>query len=258
VNATLNPFAPGPAAGLALFAMRLSGLMLVAPVYSARMVPPVLRAGTVVVLTTTLAPTVLAHGVWPALTPVTLITELLIGVALGLGVAVFVGAAEVAGDVLSIQTGLSGAASLDPLTQLQSQTVADLLKTLCLTLWLVAGGHLMLLDALADSVTLLPPGSPVNAADSALTLVQLGSSLFAMGLQMAAPVIAAVFVGNVAMGVLARTAPQLQVFMLAYPLQIVIGVLMLSLTLPLLGVTVAGWPEQYRSLVSNLFDVMAR
>jgi flagellar biosynthetic protein FliR len=259
VNPALNPFEPGPAAGLALFATRMGGLMLVAPVYSAKTVPGAVRTAVVVILTIALAPALLARGGPPPVVgAVTLVSELLIGVALGIGVAVFIGAAEVAGDVISLQTGLSGAGSLDPLTQLQSQTLSDFLKMLVTTLWLAVGGHLIVLEVLADSATMLPPGEPIAARNGLFALIQLGTLLFAMGLQIAAPVVAAVFAGNVAMGVLARTAPQLQVFMLAYPLQIAIGVTVLALSLPFLGVTVGGWPEQYRSVVANLFDAMAR
>lgn len=256
MNATLNPFEPGPAAVIALFAIRLSGVMMVAPVYSARTVPPVLRAAAVVLLTLTLAPALLRGGPAPAVAPAALMTELLIGVTLGLGVAVLVGAAEVAGDVISLQSGFAGAGTLDPLTQVQSQVLADFMKLLVLTLWLAAGGHLLLLEALAESARLIPPGAAVAARDGALALVGLGSRLFALGLQLAAPVIAAVFVGNVAMGVLARTAPQLQIFMLAYPLQIVIGVLVLALVLPFLGVTVGGFGAEYRDTITQMFEVL--
>ena len=258
MNTLLNPFEPGPAATLALFATRMSGLVMVAPAYSARTVPAMVKAGLIVLVTAALAPALLANGAMPVVAPAPLLAELLIGIGLGLGVAVLVGAAEVAGDVISLQTGLAGAASLDPLTQQQSQVLSDFLRLLVITLWLGVGGHLMMLEALAESVALLPPGVAVAGRDGAVTLIAMGSTLFALGLQIAAPVIAAVFVANLAMGVLARIAPQLQIFMLAYPLQIVIGVLVLALILPLLGVTVAGWPEQYRSMVSNLISVLAR
>lgn len=261
MSATLNPFEPGPAAVLALFGTRMSGLVMVAPVYSARTVPPQLKAALIVLVTAAMAPLLLSGGAGASgvvVTPATLLSELLIGVALGLGVAVLVGAAEVAGDVISLQTGLSGAATLDPLTQQQSQVLGQFMNLLVSTLWLSAGGLLLMLEALSESAALLPVGGPVAGSAGALSLIKLGSLLFALGLQIAAPVVAAVFVGNLAMGVLARIAPQLQIFMLAYPLQIVIGVLVLALTLPLLGVTVAGWPEQYRTIVLNVLSELGR
>lgn len=255
MNTILNPFEPGPAAAFALFATRLGGLMLIAPIYSARTVPVPVRTALVVLLTAALAPA-LVGSTAPAVTPATLGTELLIGFSIGFGAAVLVGAAEVAGDVLALQSGLSGAGTLDPLTGIQSQALGDFLKMVVITLLLASGGHILMLQALADSIAALPPGQPVAAADGMIAMVGLGGSLFSIGVQIAAPVMAAAFVGNLAMGVLARTAPQLQVFMLAYPMQIVIGIMVLALALPLIGVTLGGWSGQYRMTVLNLFDVM--
>lgn len=251
----LNPFEPGPAAAFALFATRLGGLVLIAPVYSARTVPVAVRTALVLLITAAMAPALVGQAT-VVVTPATFASELLIGFAIGFGAAIFVGATEVAGDILALQGGLSGAATLDPLTGIQSQALSHFLKLLVVTLLLVGGGHILMLEALADSIVALPPGQPIAAADGMLTMAMLGGSLFTVGVQIAAPVMGAVFVGNLAMGVLARIAPQMQVFMLAYPLQIVISLLVLMLSLPLLGVTMAGWNEHYRTTVIGLFDVL--
>jgi flagellar biosynthetic protein FliR len=252
----LNPFEPGPAAAIALFATRLGGFLLIAPVYSARTIPAAVRVAFLIALTAMMAPIVTAGGAAPVVTPATLLTETLIGFALGFGAAVFVGAAEVAGDVLSLQTGFSGASTLDPMTMVQSPLLADFLKRVVITLMLALGGHLLMLDALAESVSIVPLGSSINGADGLMALALLCSRLFTLGLQIAAPVMAAVFVGNLAMGILARTAPQLQIFMLAYPLQIVIGTSALALAMPLLGVTFAGWNDQYRDVATGLLETL--
>lgn len=255
MNTVLNPFEPGPAAAFALFATRLGGIMLIAPIYSARTVPVAVRTALVVMVTAALAPALVGQAT-VAVTPLTFASELLIGFAIGFGAAIFVGAAEVAGDVLALQGGLSGAGTLDPLTGVHSPALGNFLKMVVITLLLVAGGHILMLEALADSLVVLPPGEPVAAQAGLLAMAHMGSSLFTIGVQFAAPVMAAVFVGNLAMGVLARTAPQIQVFMLAYPLQIVISITVLMLSLPLLGVTMNGWTEHYRATVIGLFDVL--
>ncbi len=256
MNPTLNPFEPGPAAAIALFATRMGGFLLIAPVYSGRAVPPSVRVAFLVIVTAMMAPLVTARAVAAPVTPATLLTETLVGFALGFGAAVFVGGAEVAGDVMAFQSGLSGASTLDPITNLPSPVLAEFLKRVVITLLLALGGHLLMLEALAASLTAAPLGSPVAAAEGMQAALQLASRLFIIGVQIAAPVIAAVFVGNLAMGVLARTAPQLQIFMLAYPLQIVIGTAALALSLPLLGVTFAGWNEQYRTVANGLLDAL--
>jgi flagellar biosynthesis protein FliR len=251
---TLNPFLPGPAAALALFATRLGGVMLVAPVFSSRTVPMRVRTALLVVIVGAASPLVLAQGGTPAVAPATMLSELLIGLALGLGAAIVVGGAQVAGDVLAFQMGLSGAATLDPLTGQQATAVADLFMLMVVTLILSMNGHILILEGLAESVRSVPLGAAFSANDSLVSLAGMGGTILARGVQIAAPVMAAVFVGNLAMGVLARTAPQLQVFMLAYPLQIVIGTASLALALPLIGVTFTHWPDEYRGFVTGLLE----
>src|SRR5574338_608877 len=104
-------FAPGSAQVLALFGARVSGLVLVAPVFSARTVPVMVRTALVVVLTVLLQPVAMSHLTMPpALTPAAFLSETLVGFAIGMGAAIIVGAAEAAGELLAVQIGLSGAA----------------------------------------------------------------------------------------------------------------------------------------------------
>jgi flagellar biosynthetic protein FliR len=249
----LNPFEPGPASAIALFATRIGGALMIAPVFSSRTVPIRMRTAFLVALTIAASPVALAQAS-PAVGPATLVSELLIGFALGMGAAVVVGAAVLAGDVLAFQMGVSGAATLDPLSQQQTTAMSDLFMLMVVTLILTMDGHVLILEALAESVAIVPLGNGIDAADGALALAGLGGSMLARGVQIAAPVMAAVFVGNLAMGVLARTAPQLQVFMLAYPLQIVIGTSVLALALPLIGVMFTDWPDQYRGFVADMLE----
>lgn len=256
MNPSLNPFEAGQAGAIALFATRMGGLMLIAPVYSARVIPAPIRVAVLIAVTMLMAPLVTARPIAAGITPATMGSELLIGFAMGFGAAIFIGAAEVAGDIIAFQSGLSSASTLDPMTQFTSPVLADFMARTVLTLLVVMGGHLFMLEAVAGSMETLPLGAPIAAADGLYALLGLGGHLFALGVQIAAPVMAAVFVSNLAMGVLARTAPQLQVFMLAYPLQIIVGTVALALALPLLGVTFAGWTEQYRDIAVGLIDTM--
>jgi flagellar biosynthetic protein FliR len=254
VSTLLNPFEPGAAAALALFATRVGGAMMIAPVFSARTVPVPVRVAVLVVLTAATAPFVLGRGATPSIGPVTLLSELLIGFGVGLGAALIIGASQIAGDVLAFQMGLSGASTLDPLSQQQTTALSDLFMLMVVALVLTMDGHILILEALADSVVAVPLGSGIEARAGMLALAGLGSNLFVTGVRIAAPVMAAVFIGNVAMGVLARTAPQLQLFMLAYPLQIVLGTAVLALTLPLISVSFTGWAGEYRGFVMELLD----
>lgn len=242
----------------ALLVMRLTGLILVAPVFSARVVPMRVRTALLVLLTLLLWPAAVeAAGPEVELGVATALTEAMVGMVVGLGAAVFVAAAEMAGDLLAIQTGLSGANLVDPMSQTQMAVLGQLLGLAVVTILVSLGGHVAVLDALASSLRLLPPGGPVRDAGGVVAVLEIGRVLFVLGLRFAAPVVAAVMIGNAALGVVARTVPQLNVLMVAFPLQIALGLFTLSISLPLVGTFFSRWEPEYLSLLERLFGGLA-
>lgn len=251
--AAFNPFAPGSAATLVLFGTRIGGMMLVAPAFSASDVPRAVRVGLLVVLTVLLQPAALAslHAA-PVLTATAFVSESLIGFAIGLGVALLVGAAETAGDVMAVQMGLSGASLLDPLDTTQSPVLGTLTRLFATTLLLTLNFHTVMLGALADSAARFPVGAPVSLQGGALAVLQLGGALFVLGVRFAAPVITAVLIANVALAVLGRAAPQLNILTVAFPLQITIGLFALLAALPAMARFFEGWSGTYDGMMSHV------
>ena len=255
----LDLFAPGTASVLALFGARVSGLVLVAPVFSARNVPPMVKAGLVVLLTALLAPAAraaLLQASTPVVTPAGMLTEVLVGFAIGLGAALLVAAAEAAGELMAIQIGLSGAALLDPVNQHQVPALGQLLQLFALAVLLSLDLHLVMLDALAASARVLPVGAPVDVGAGLAEMVRLGGTLFVLGLRFAAPVIAAVLVANVALAALSRAAPQLSILQLAFPIQIAIGLVTLLASLPLIAAVLTGWSGTFDGMVGGVLRAM--
>ena len=254
----LDLFAPDTAPVLVLFGARVGGLVLVAPVFSARVMPVTLRTAILVVLTVLLAPVAKMHlTAPPALTPATILSETLVGFAIGMGAAIFVGAAEAAGELLAIQIGLSGAAVVDPLTQTQGPALGQFLNLYAVALLLALNAHLVMLDALAASLQHLPVGTAVDLPSGAASLVSLGSTLFALGLRFAAPVVALVLIGNVALAVLSRAAPQLNILSLAFPVQIGLGLFAFGAALPMIALWFQGWDASYDGVLTRLFTSFA-
>ena len=243
------------AAVLAFF--RVGGLMLVAPLLSSRSVPRMVRAGIAALLTVLVLPSV---GVVPdnlQVGPGALVGELLVGLGIGLGAAVMLAGVELAGEVLSVQTGLSGATALDPLTGQGTVVLGHLLSLLVLLLLLVSGGHLVMLEALAASFRLVPVSAPIDLSAGGWELLRIAGLLFTNGLQFAAPILAAVSVGYVALGVLARASPQLNMLAVAFPLQIGLGLLVLAAVLPLATTTFAEWPRHIEVLVERFLAALS-
>jgi len=255
---TFDLFAPGAPAILVLFSARVSGLVLVAPVFSARPVPVAIKTGLVVLLSILIAPVAQLHLVrLPDLTPVAILGETLVGFALGLGAAILIGAAETAGELLSTQIGLSGAAIVDPMSSHQTTALGQFVHLFAIALVLSLDGHLVMLDALATSAQRIPIGTPLDIAAGLRDFVRTGSTLFSLGLQFAAPIIAVVLVANVALAVLSRAAPQLQILQLAFPIQILIGIGTLVATLPFIATWFLGWEASYDGVLTRAMTALA-
>lgn len=253
-------FRTDTAQAIGLLSTRLAGLILVAPVFSSRAVPMRLRTGLLLLLTFLLLPmalsvmTVGGGGASPRVGPASLGTEAILGLTLGLGAAVFIAAAESAGDMLAVQMGLSGANVLDPVSGTQMPVLGQFLGLFVTALLLASGGHLAILEVLSASLRAFPPGTPVELEGGVAATVALMGSQFVLGLRFAAPVVAAMMIGNAVLGVTAKTVPQLNVLMLAFPLQIGIGLVTLGLSLSLIASYFGEWPEHYASLVSTVLE----
>jgi flagellar biosynthetic protein FliR len=251
-------FAPGSSQTFVLLAARVSGLVLIAPVFSTKAVPTAVKTCIIILLTALLQPAALAQTpVIPQITPETFVGEILVGFGLGLGAALLVGAASVAGDLMGMQVGLSGAAILDPMSNTQENVLGVFGNLFAITLLLAVDAHLVMIDAVARSVRVIPIGSGLHA-EGMHAMVTSASVLFSLGLQFAAPVIAAVLIANTALAILSRAAPQLNILSVAFPLQIGIGLVALSATVPFIGAFYHGWSGVYNNTLDHVFSAFIR
>lgn len=246
-------FAPGAMTLLVLFGSRMSGLMLIAPVFAARPIPAAMRAGVLITLVVLMLPVISRTGAAATAqaTPAALLSEATIGFVIGLGAALMVGAAEMAGELLSIQIGLQGSAIVDPMSHQQSTALGQFLQLFALALLLSLNAHVVMLEALRSSVDLIPVGTAGPLTQGFSSILRLGSTLFVLGLRFAAPVIAVVLMVNVALAVLSRAAPQLNILSLAFPVQILAGLAALIALVPILGSWFLGWESTYADLVGR-------
>ncbi|MEO7996495.1 MAG: flagellar biosynthetic protein FliR, partial [Gemmatimonadaceae bacterium] len=229
-------FAPGVSAGFVLSALRIGGLLMVAPVWSAKPVPMRLRTALIVIFALLLNPAATSGVNLEVLriTPATFLGESAIGVVIGLSAAIFIAGAEAAGEQMTTAIGLSGAAIFDPTNNTQGSLLAQFMQMIALVVVLIAGGHLVMLRALAESFRVMPLGADLNLGEGFHALVPMARSIFSSGIQFAAPVVAAILVMNIALAILGRAAPKLQIMSIAFPLQIGVGLLTLAGSLALI------------------------
>lgn len=239
-----------------LLGARIGGLVLIAPVFASRTIPVTVRVMALLVFTLALAPTAEATAAGTELVPATLLAETVVGFAIGFSAALFVGAAQTAGEFMSVQMGLAGSRTLDPTSGTTAPTLGQLLSFLAVLLLLTVDGHLVMLEALSASLEAVPIGGAVDLRAGVAELAALGARLFSLGMRFAAPVVAVLLVGYVALGVVARAVPQMNVLLVAFPIQIGAGLLSLALVLPLVAEGFASWPVDFEALMSGVFGAL--
>lgn len=155
--------------------------------------------------------------------------ELAIGLLVGVGAGLVFAAMMLLGEFLAVQGGIGAAQTLDPATGVSSPALGLALQSFALVVFLVIDGHHALLRGIAASFEALPVGGALPDLEAFMGVARLGSHVFTIAFQIAAPVTIAIFVQNVATGVLGRAMPQLNILIVNLPLHVGIVLLVLSL-----------------------------
>jgi flagellar biosynthesis protein FliR len=159
--------------------------------------------------------------------------EVMVGVAIGFAVQIGFSAAMLAGETISNAMGLGFAGMVDPATGAQNPMLGQFLSIVATFLFLAIGGHLALAATIVESYRALPPGDAWLGADSIRGLVLFGGVLFAAGLSL--PVGFAIILVQIVMGMLARSAPQLNLFSVGLPAALLAGIVLLAMAAPIMG-----------------------
>lgn len=175
-----------------------------------------------------LAPASLA-GLW------VLAQQMLIGIAMGFAARIIFAAVDLAGELIGMQMGLGFATSYDPLNSSQTPVISEFISLIGLLLFLSLNGHLIYIATLAQSFYAIPVSANPLGAASWLNLAELGSKIFSSGLLIALPVVVALMITNIALAVLTRAAPQLNIFALGFPLTLIGGFVALAISMDYLA-----------------------
>jgi flagellar biosynthetic protein FliR len=217
---------------------RILGLITAAPLFGNNAVPVSVKVALGLLLATIMAPGIPAL---PAIDPMSLggllilVQELLIGVAMGFAMRIVFAAIEFAGEVASMTMGLGFATFFDPNSAGRSSAIGQLLALVATMAFLAVNAHLVLISALAESFVTLPISATPMSLGAPLEMVKWGGRIFSAGLQLSLPIIAALLITNVALGILTRAAPQLNLFGIGFPITLGVGFLTISLVMPYLG-----------------------
>ncbi|MFM9835447.1 MAG: flagellar biosynthetic protein FliR [Methylophilaceae bacterium] len=212
---------------------RILGVITIAPIFGDTAIPNQVKLGFGVVLTLIIVPTLPAlpqFEIFSFQGLLILIQQLIIGLAIGFSMRLVFAAVQMAGQLIGMSMGLGFASFFDPQSQGQSTAVSQFLMLLAMLVFLTLDGHLMMVKAIADSFVTMPIA--INGAGiNPMKIVMWGEMIFSAGLLLAMPVVAALLITNMALGVLTRTAPQLNIFGIGFPITLSIGILVLALSL---------------------------
>ena len=227
----------GHIAAFLLTLTRISGIFLVSPFFGSMNIPPYFRMALALAMTVVLFPVI--DGLGAVAPPETIIMfavaaigELFIGWLIGFVAYISFAAITMAGKVMDMQVGFAIVNVVDPTSGQQIPLIGSFLYNLAVIVLLATNGHHMILTALAESFRAVPLAGMEGNISLALVIANFTGGIFLTGMKIAMPITFAILLTNVGLGILSRTMPQMNIFVVGIPLQLMIGITVLSMIIP--------------------------
>ncbi|HHV49559.1 MAG TPA: flagellar biosynthetic protein FliR [Rhodocyclaceae bacterium] len=233
---------------------RILAMIATAPLWSTAGIPRRTRLILGLAITIGIAP---ALPPMPDVSPASfaglwiLAQQILIGFAMGYAARIVFAAIDFAGTYMGFQMGLSFAVFYDPLRGAQTPVLVELIGLLALLLFMALDGHLLYVGTLAKSFQVIPVAPEALSPNSWRNLAELGGRIFSIGLLLSLPVMVALMITNVALGILTKAAPQLNLFALGFPITLMGGFVVIAISLNYLA-------EPLQAVFSEAIEAMLR
>ncbi|MEI6270164.1 MAG: flagellar biosynthetic protein FliR [Methylococcaceae bacterium] len=217
--------------------VRILAFLSSAPVFSNRSVPMTTKIGLGFAISLLIAPNIpplIEHDPlsWSGL--LILIQQLLIGISIGFSMQIIFAGIGLAGEMISMTMGLGFGAFFDPQSQGRSTSISQLMTAFAILLFIGCDFHLLFIESLANSFKTMPVSYSTINKFQYQELASLGSHIFSAGLQLSLPIVTILLIMNMALGILNKSAPQLNMFGIGFPLTLLTGFIMFKLMLPYL------------------------
>lgn len=247
--------------GLLLIFLRVAGILFSAPILDTASIPVVFKAGLALAVSVLLLPVVDASVSIDNLSLMPfflgIVSEVAIGVTIGLSVKLLFAGIQLAGQIAGYQMGFAVANVVDPATSMQIPILAQFYNLTAMLVFLAINAHHMFFAALVESYTILPPLSTPYSSRLVGMIMQLAANMFVVAIKVGAPLIAVMLVVSVGLGLIARTVPQIHIFIVAMPLKILIGLVFLMIAAPYLTAYLIDLFGAYRWTLFDLIRLMA-
>ncbi len=248
----------GQIAAFLLVLARTSGIFLIAPFFGSMNIPVQIRAAVAIIMAWVTFPVIVEKTAVTAPESIlmfggTVVQEIFIGWLIGFIAFVAFAAINMAGKIMDMQVGFSVAQVMDPTSGQQSPLIGSFLYNLAIIYFLVVNGHHILISALFESFNRIPLDGMVWNAALADFIGDITAGVFLVGMKIAMPVTFSILLVNVGMGILARTMPQMNIFVIGIPLHLTIGSFMLMMLLPFF---ILFLDSMFESMYSNIINAL--
>lgn len=241
-------------------AARVASVIGSMPIFSGSQTPMKLRIGLALTFALVVFPIVAPLLPDPDVTLLglgtTVVQEVVLGLMVGLVAQLIFTAVEFGGTVVGYQMGFAAANVFDPQNQRQVSVMSQFQNVLAILIFLSLDIHHIFLQALVYSYEVLPPGQLDLSGKAIPYLMMLAGNMFVLGVKFSAPILAVLLLSGLVLGILSRVFPQLNVFMLSFPLNIGLAFLTLGLTLSLTLALIGREFEQLGEMFLNLFNLL--
>lgn len=231
---------------------RIAGFFMVMPLFGTRLVTARVRLYlaifTTVVITPVLPPMPVIESVGLE-TFIIILQQLLIGVALAFTLEILMNIFIMSGQMVAMQTGLGMAMMVDPSNGVNVAVVAQWFLVFVNLLFITLNGHLVAIEVMADSFFTMPVGAGSLSGNTLYEIASLAQWMFSAAIVLALPAVSAMLVVNIAFGVMARLAPQLNIFAVGFPVTMMLGLIVL-------WITFSGYGDKFSGLMSDAFVFM--
>lgn len=217
-----------------LVLVRTSGIFFISPFFSSQNIPNALKAGFSLILSIliTLTLDINISSINMSFT-ILIAKELMIGLIIGFISYAFFSTFYVMGQIIDMKIGFGMINVIDPQHRVQVPLMGNFYYILAFLFLLSINGHHIIINSLIESYNLIPIGNFVFKDETGIFLINIISKSFAMGFKLSTPVVAVIFLTDLLLGILAKTIPQMNVFVVGMPLKILIGLMIISITIPI-------------------------
>ncbi|MEN6619940.1 MAG: flagellar biosynthetic protein FliR [Smithella sp.] len=256
------PFlSPGQFDAFVLILLRVGAIVVTIPVISEASVPARFKAALTILITLIIFPLVVSKIPQTANFQVLILMyrmagEVMIGLIIGYAARLVLAGIQMAGDIIGFQMGLSIANIIDPMSSEQVSIITELQYLIALLIFLAVDAHHIFFAAIIHSYTILKPLEFHFSGPLMQAILNYSKEMFVIAIKLAVPLIAVMLFTNVGLGIVARTVPQINIFIVGMPLQIAIGLIFLGLTPPMFIKLTQGYFLNFESKIITLLRLM--